>query len=909
VADPRLTNAALKAGKRVGQRTSVTTPARASIGEPPNAAAKSVKSTAKKPIPGAGGFSAKKPSATGGLSPKSLKAERDANKGASAKKKTGKVLKDTVKGATGSSAEGKLVGGGLQGAVVGLVKGILTTTKGRWFLALALVPLFPVLFWIMIMIGITGTVSTLASNNVAQTSAVSASTGLVQANMAALQSAAESSITPWELMAATLYYETGIGSSVGQIGGACPPGASPDSICPSVVMLNASSAGSSSPTGSSVAGSAPTPVASSSCVSSGTYVGVGIDCAVGRNGSVPTVIPPSSPDYTTTDTADWACIRQAESGDAYSSASAPSGAYGILESTWVADGFATLYNASQPYEATPVQQNEAALFILNNHPNSFYPGWDDACTLNAPGQGGTPTITAIAPGVEIPGSYSGGALKSAPGAPPSAIGTPQATSSGECPTGTNGPYCILSHALPSTEADSLTLATQWFGTRLYRFFYLRGAGDVSLLQGVNQSLSADTPPTFDPTNKGAIETRTAAIRALGNMPIANNSATLDRNIYLLAVDWAAGYSPQAGQSCATNSQNVTTLTATGPSGQVVLNSAQLQIAERIIRISRSHNSTSNTQIALIASALDGSLLGQSATTSTLGVLGDGIPSLPVDVSHFLKVDTIPNASPAMQSALTGTPAGVIQPWISAATLVVRSLTDTLPTCNYGSSIPNIAGGSPQAQAAMTAAKTMVGVPYVYGGGGSLGTGMGLSGLGAPACSGGFVVSTAIYGAGNPCSAQYATQTGLPGLDCSGLIQYAFAQANVSLPRTSQEQYLYVQARSAISTDLTTMQPGDLLFYFPDSTGLPDHVVMFLGMQSNGAPTSSTVSSCSPSKVMVGALEEVVSCSTSRTASGATITTQSTQWFTPMVIQAPEEGSDVEIVPFWTSGFMGGGPAA
>lgn len=891
MADPRLSNAALRAGKRVGSRVATNaTSTHSPIGEPPNASVKAVKSVAKV-----------SPSAKIGISPKALKSERDAMKGASAKKKTGKILSDTIKGATGASTEGKLVGGGIQGAVVGLVKGILTTTKGRWLLALALVPLFPLLFWIVIMIGISGTVSTLASNNVVQTSAVSASTGFPESNMTAIQNAAESSITPWELMAATLYYETGIGSSVGQVGGACPPGASPDSICPSVVVLSGASAGSSS-TGSSVSGASPTPVPSSSCVSSGGYVGIGIDCAVGRNGSVPSVIPPSSPDYTTTDTADWACIRQAESGDNYSSPSAPSGAYGILESTWVADGFATLYNASQPYEATPAQQNEAALFILNNHPNSFYPGWDDACTLSAPGQGGTPTITAISPGVEIPGSYTGSALKGAPG-------NPTATSSGTCPTGSNGPYCILSHALPANEADSLSLSSQWFGSRLYRFFYARGAGEVSLLQGVNPPVNSDSPPTFNPTDGGAIAIRTAAIRALGNMPVANNSATLDRNIYLLAVDWAAGYSPQAGQSCATNTQNVSTLTATGPSGQVVLNSAQLQIAARIIRVGRSHGANSNTQIALIASALDGSLLGQSATTSTLGVLGDGFPSLPVDVAHFLKEDTIPNASPSMQAAVTGTPAGVIQPWIGAATLVVRSLTDTLPTCNYGSSIPNIAGGSPQAQAAMTAAKTMVGVPYVYGGGGTSGTGMGLSGLGAPACSGGFVVSTAIYGAGNPCSAQYATQTGLPGLDCSGLIQYAFAQANVALPRTSQEQYLYVQARSTISTDLTTMQPGDLLFYFPDPTGLPDHVVMFLGMQPNGPPTSSTVSSCSPSKVMVGALEEVTTCSTSSTPSGATVTTQSVQWFTPMVIQAPEEGSDVQIVPFWTSGFLGGGPAA
>ena len=489
MADPRLSDAAKKSGKKVSGRVDKKPEVgkHASIGEPPNAAKKSVDGVKSKVAKKAGVPDAK------GLTPKALKAERDANKNASAGQKGKKVLKDTIKGATGKSAEGAMVGGGLQGAALGLAKGLMTTTKGRWILALALLPLLPLAFWIMIGLSINGAVSSLANNNATQTAAVSGSTGSPQANISAIQDAAMSSISPWELMAAAVYYETGIGSNVAQNGGACPPGTALNSICPSVVVLPPS-LGASSASASSSGGAAPTPISSTNCVPSAGYVGIGIDCSVGRNGSVPAVIPPSSPDYTTTDTADWACIRQAESSDQYGNASDPSGAYGILESTWVADGFATLYNASQPYQATAASQNAAALFILNNHPNSFYPGWDDACTINAPGRASSvPIITPITPGVSIPGSYTGTALRTS-------SSNPSSTSSGVCPAKSNGLYCIYETALPAKDANNVTLASQWFGTRLEKALYKTGAdGQVNLLQGVITS-NGSKPPTFDPTN-------------------------------------------------------------------------------------------------------------------------------------------------------------------------------------------------------------------------------------------------------------------------------------------------------------------------------------------------------------------------------------------------------------------------
>lgn len=79
-----------------------------------------------------------------------------------------------------------------------------------------------------------------------------------------------------------------------------------------------------------------------------------------------------------------------------------------------------------------------------------------------------------------------------------------------------------------------------------------------------------------------------------------------------------------------------------------------------------------------------------------------------------------------------------------------------------------AAASNVAAAALSAAKTRLGTPYVYG------------------------------------------ATGPGSFDCSGLTQWAYAQAGVSLPRTSQEQ-----ANAGTRLTLSQLQPGDLVFFFSD----------------------------------------------------------------------------------------------
>lgn len=90
------------------------------------------------------------------------------------------------------------------------------------------------------------------------------------------------------------------------------------------------------------------------------------------------------------------------------------------------------------------------------------------------------------------------------------------------------------------------------------------------------------------------------------------------------------------------------------------------------------------------------------------------------------------------------------------------------------------------------------------------------------------------GAGAAAVAAAESQLGVPyvyggespgsGFDCSGLTQWAWGQAGVSIPRTAAAQYAAV---APVST--SALQPGDLLFYYNlDGDSMVDHVAMYVG---------------------------------------------------------------------------------
>jgi peptidoglycan DL-endopeptidase CwlO len=62
-------------------------------------------------------------------------------------------------------------------------------------------------------------------------------------------------------------------------------------------------------------------------------------------------------------------------------------------------------------------------------------------------------------------------------------------------------------------------------------------------------------------------------------------------------------------------------------------------------------------------------------------------------------------------------------------------------------------------------------------------------------------------------------------DCSGLVQWSLAQAGVVMPRVAADQ-----ARTGPEVPLSQLQPGDLLFYHTDPTapGYISHVAVFVG---------------------------------------------------------------------------------
>jgi peptidoglycan DL-endopeptidase CwlO len=65
-----------------------------------------------------------------------------------------------------------------------------------------------------------------------------------------------------------------------------------------------------------------------------------------------------------------------------------------------------------------------------------------------------------------------------------------------------------------------------------------------------------------------------------------------------------------------------------------------------------------------------------------------------------------------------------------------------------------------------------------------------------------------------------------GFDCSGLVQYAYGQLGISLPRTSQQQATV----GAPVAGLASAQPGDLVFFAGSdgSASAPGHVGIYIG---------------------------------------------------------------------------------
>jgi cell wall-associated NlpC family hydrolase len=102
------------------------------------------------------------------------------------------------------------------------------------------------------------------------------------------------------------------------------------------------------------------------------------------------------------------------------------------------------------------------------------------------------------------------------------------------------------------------------------------------------------------------------------------------------------------------------------------------------------------------------------------------------------------------------------------------------------------------QRAIAAAMSQRGLPYSWGGGGSNGPSYGIT----------------------------YPDTGIWGFDCSGLTQYAYAQAGINIGGTSRDQYARFSNRTVASDDL---QAGDLVFWASGSASSSIyHVALYIG---------------------------------------------------------------------------------
>jgi len=192
------------------------------------------------------------------------------------------------------------------------------------------------------------------------------------------------------------------------------------------------------------------------------------------------------------------------------------------------------------------------------------------------------------------------------------------------------------------------------------------------------------------------------------------------------------------------------------------------------------------------------VLGRSQVTlaSMKGTLGSEVAAA-AQAKAEKEAAAAAAAAAARQAAAAAAAAAAAQ----QAAQVVSELGGTTQAATQAANQASSAAGGPtvgfsgtssaQGQAAVRAAESQLGVPYVWGG-----------------------------------------ETPGIGFDCSGLTQWSWAQAGVSIPRTSQTQYATVP-----HVPLSDLQPGDLLFYYNlDGTGTVDHVAMYVGSGPYGSQT-------------------------------------------------------------------------
>jgi peptidoglycan DL-endopeptidase CwlO len=214
---------------------------------------------------------------------------------------------------------------------------------------------------------------------------------------------------------------------------------------------------------------------------------------------------------------------------------------------------------------------------------------------------------------------------------------------------------------------------------------------------------------------------------------------------------------------------------------------------------QSETLTANAAAAQVQSL---EVANQNAATTNQATLTQIKGNLAVEIAQYAEAQAQQEAA-AAAAARTNSAAAAASRSAAADAAVADQLGGTnvaaaaaaaangAATSSGGVVVSGSAVGTPEGGAAVQAAESQLGVPYVWGG-----------------------------------------ETPGAGFDCSGLTQWSWAQAGASIPRTAAEQW-----NATTHVTLNALEPGDLLFYYNlDDDNQVDHVVMYVGAGPYGTQT-------------------------------------------------------------------------